>query len=155
MSSVDYKDVVLNILNHPEVKSMENYIQHSNISCLDHCISVSYYSYSICRVLGFDYKAAARGGLLHDFFQYDWHIPSSEHNFHGFTHPKTALNNSKKYFLLNEVEQDIISKHMWPLTIKIPKYKEAMVVCFVDKFCAIMEIIGLYKRDKFYNILNH
>jgi uncharacterized protein len=27
-------------------------------------------------------------------------------------------------FTLNEIEMDIIEKHMWPLTIKLPKYKE-------------------------------
>lgn len=43
---------------------------------------------------------------------------------------------------MNEIEIDIIKKHMWPLTIVLPKYKEALVVMLVDKYCALMEMMG-------------
>jgi uncharacterized protein len=131
---------------------MEEYIQHSDITCLSHSISVSYHSYKICRFLGLDYCAAARGAMLHDFFLYDWHIPHPENKLHGFTHPGIALKNSNKYFKLNDIEKDIISKHMWPLTIKPPKYKEALIVCIVDKFCALMEIFRFYNKEKLFAI---
>ena len=59
---------------------------------------------------------------------------------HGFTHPRTALENACKYFNLNEIEKDIIEKHMWPLTLrKVPKYKESVVVTMVDKYCSTKE----------------
>ena len=35
--------------------------------------------------------------------------------------------------------KDVIVKHMWPLTIKFPKYKESYIVTFVDKYCATVE----------------
>ena len=36
-------------------------------------------------------------------------------------------------------EKDIILKHMWPVTFKIPKYKESFIVSFVDKCFAVEE----------------
>jgi uncharacterized protein len=107
---------------------------------------VSYNSYLVCRVLGLDYQSAARGGLLHDFFLYDWHITKHEEGLHGFTHPGTALKNANKKFSLNKIEKDIIEKHMWPLTIRFPKYKESFIVSFVDKYCSVIEIIKFRKR---------
>lgn len=139
-SDSEYIKCVKDLINSPVVQSMDKFIQHSNLSCFEHCISVSYHSYLICRWLGLNYQAAARGGLLHDFFLYDWHISKPQNGLHGFTHPFTALKNANKYFVLNNMEKDIIEKHMWPLTLKMPKYKEALIVCFVDKYCAFMEI---------------
>ena len=46
---------------------------------------------------------------------------------------------SLKNFTLNDLEKDVIVKHMWPLTIKFPKYKESYIVTFVDKYCATVE----------------
>ncbi|MEI7884893.1 MAG: HD domain-containing protein [Clostridia bacterium] len=121
--------------------SMEKFVQHSNISCLEHSIYVSYVSFRICRRLGLDYRSAARGALLHDFFLYDWHIKGTRRGLHGFTHPHAALTNANKHFQLNKLEKDIIAKHMWPLTISLPKYKESFIVVLADKYCATMEII--------------
>lgn len=85
-----------------------------------------------------------RGGLLHDLFLYDWHDHFKEtgSRFHGFTHPKSAFKNADQFFHLNKVEKDIILKHMWPLTIIPPKYKESVVVCMMDKYCSTMETVG-------------
>lgn len=140
----EYKKCVADLINSPVVLSMENFIQHSDMSCLEHCISVSYSSYLICRRLGLNYQAAARGGLLHDLFLYDWHVSKPEKGLHGFTHPLEALRNANKYFDLNDIEKDIIEKHMWPLTLKLPKYKEALIVSFVDKYCAFMETLKVH-----------
>lgn len=148
----EYKESVDDLVKEPIVHSMKKFIQHSDISCFSHCISVSYYSYILCKFLNLDYRAAARGGLLHDFFLYDWHISKPKNGMHGFTHPHTALENSNKYFILNDIEKDIIEKHMWPLTLKLPKYKEAFIVSFVDKYCALMESIKLNNREKLCSI---
>ena len=51
-------------------------------------------------------------------------------------------------FDLNEVEKDIILKHMWPLTIRFPRYREAYIVTFVDKYCAIKEVLKFFKYRK-------
>jgi uncharacterized protein len=143
----EYKACVVDMINSPVVQSMEKFIQHSDISCFEHCINVSYNSYLICMRLGLDYRAAARGGLVHDLFLYDWHCSKPEKGLHGLAHPLIALENANKHFDLNDKEKDIIEKHMWPLTLKLPKYKESLIVCLVDKYCAFMEFIKAHNGE--------
>lgn len=52
-----------------------------------------------------------------------------------------AYHNAKKYFDLNEIEKDIILKHMFPLTITLPRYKETFLVLIVDKIVSSKEFI--------------
>jgi len=59
---------------------------------------------------------------------------------HGFTHPLTALNNASERFKLNRIESDIIRRHMFPLTLIPPRYKESWLVMIVDKIVTIGEI---------------
>ena len=140
----EYIAIAQDILEDEAFQSMKDYPQHGHTSCLAHSVAVSYLSYLTCRKRGLDAKSAARGGLLHDLFLYDWH----EHHkktgkwFHGLTHPKTALENAEKQFHLNDVERDIIAKHMWPLTPVPPLYKESFVVLYHDKICSTRETLG-------------
>lgn len=144
-----YMECVYDIMNNEKFKEMNNYIQHGTTTTLEHCISVSYISYKICKYYNFDYISAARGGLLHDLFLYDWHTHCKEtgNHFHGLTHPRTALNNAKKYFDLNDVERDIILKHMWPLTVIPPKHMEGYVVMYADKYCGFIETTERIKNS--------
>jgi len=143
---VEYESCVHDILSHELVLSMDTYIQHSNISCLEHSLTVSILSYKICKHLGCEYQSAARGGLLHDFFLYDWHIGKPYRGLHGFKHPGIALQNANKHFILNLVEKDIIQNHMWPMTITPPKYKESYIVSVIDKICSVLEILNLNRQ---------
>jgi len=145
-ADAEYLDCISGLIAHEMVRSMENYIQHSDINCLEHSLYVSYSSYLVCRRMGLDYRSAARGGLLHDFFLYDWHVKGSHKGLHGFIHPRIALQNADKQFSLNALEKDIILKHMWPLTIKPPKYKETCIVIAADKYCAFIEIFDFGER---------
>ncbi len=137
----EYLSHVSDLLNHKLVQSMGGIVHHGTTSCLSHSITVSYYSYLRCKKLGLNYRAAARGGLLHDFFLYDWHTHKKEtgNAWHGFTHPAVALANAVKNFELNSIEKDIIKKHMWPLTAALPQYKESFIVAFQDKLASLRE----------------
>jgi uncharacterized protein len=138
--SRDYLACVSEILENEEVRSMKQYNQHRGVDCLKHSLNVSLFSYLICRRLGLDYRSAARGGLLHDFFLYDWHEGNPHGGLHAFRHPAIASLNANKTFHLNHREQDVIKKHMWPLTISVPRYPETFVVVLVDKFFCIREV---------------
>lgn len=138
----EYLSCIGDLIAHPLVLSMKNYIQHGNTDCLGHCLYVSYTGYLLCRRLGLDHRSAARGGLLHDFFLYDWHQKGSSGGLHGFTHPRTALRNADGHFDLGAVEKDIIAKHMWPMTLTPPLYKETLIIIAADKYCALREIFG-------------
>ncbi len=141
----EYISCIEDLIQDEIIDSMNGFIQHGSVTCFDHSLSVSYYSYAVCRLLHLDYCSAARGGMLHDLFLYDWHKTKLIGGKHGFTHPYTALKNAQEHFLLNKMEKDIIVKHMWPLTILLPRYKEAYVVSFVDKYIALLEIGKFFK----------
>lgn len=147
----DFILIVSDIINNETVQKMKNYRQHCATSCFDHCLVASYLCYKICKKHGLDYTSCARAAMIHDLFLYDWRKKSAEHKgLHAFTHPKTAYLNAKKLFNLNEKEQDIILKHMWPVTLSIPKYKESFVLTFVDKRCALSETFS-YMQSLFLN----
>ncbi|RZS92866.1 uncharacterized protein EV209_2609 [Cuneatibacter caecimuris] len=138
----EYISCVEDILDSSVFQSMNQYIQHGHTTCLEHCVQVSYLSYRICRLYGLDSRAAARAGLLHDLFLYDWHTVAKEtgNHFHGFTHPRVAMNNAQEHFTLTDKERDMILKHMWPLTVIPPKSREGFVLMYADKYCSIAEV---------------
>lgn len=151
----EFNDIIKDIVANETVLQMKNYIQHFNTNCFDHCKTVAYYSYLMCKELGLDYRSAARAGMLHDLFLYDWRKPRPDNKrLHGFRHPRTALNNAMKLFELNEIEKDIILKHMWPLTVKLPKYKESYIITLADKYATYLEnkdyIVNNLKFQKYY-----
>ena len=134
--------IVRELLKDTKFQEMNQFIQHGNTTTLTHCLMVAYYSYRLALWLPtqFDYQSLIRGALLHDFYLYDWHIPDQSHKLHGFVHPIFALSNAKKYYMLTSIEEDIILKHMWPLTLKsAPCCKEAFLVCLIDKLCSLAE----------------
>lgn len=140
----DFHECIVDIEKHPVVQQMKKYPHHGNTNCYQHCLKVAYYNYLICNIFGLRAREAARAGMLHDLFLYDWHTHAKKTgaHFHGLTHPKTAMENAQKNFQLSEVEKDMVLKHMWPLTIIPPRYPESFVICLIDKYCCICEIIG-------------
>jgi uncharacterized protein len=50
-----------------------------------------------------------------------------------------------KEYRLTDREQEIIKKHMWPLTIVPPTCREAWIVSMADKWCSTLETIHLQK----------
>lgn len=141
-----YLTAVADLMDHPAVRAMERLPQHTKgFSCFHHSVWVSYWSWRVCLWMGLDACAAARGGLLHDLYLYDWtgqRAPNGK--WHGTEHPKTALKNAETFFSLSEKERDIIVKHMWPLTLRPYRYLESLVVSCVDKVCAVAELLRLY-----------
>lgn len=144
--SIVFEYMVADLLQSPVVQRLNDMSHHVTVTRLEHCLFVAYVAFCICRFLGWNARAAARGGLLHDLFFYEWTPKSKEHRWHFFTHAGIALKNAQEHFELNDVEQDIIQRHMWPLTPTPPRYKEAMVVCLADKLCAVVEGFGIFKR---------
>jgi uncharacterized protein len=121
----------------------KQFMQHGKVSVYRHSLSVAYMSLYLARKcrLSIDEKSLVRGALLHDYFLYDWHVPDPSHNLHGFSHAGVALKNAQRDFTINRLEQDIIEKHMFPLNIRPPKYRESVLVCLADKICATKETV--------------
>lgn len=146
----EFFNIISDLIANDTVKQMKNYRQHCNTSCYKHCMQVAYYTYIACKKLKLDYISATRGAMLHDLFLYDWrnkNITAVLPGLHAFVHPIIALENAQKIFNLNDLEQDIIIKHMWPVTIKLPTYKESYIVTIMDKYSACLETY-LYLKEK-------
>lgn len=126
------------------VQEMKNYVQHGKISTYDHVESVTRLSYWINRRLhiGADERVLTAGAFLHDFYLYDWHLTDDGNGLHGFSHSTTAKRNAIKHFGVGLKTQGVIECHMWPLNItKIPKSREAWIVCLADKCISTKETL--------------
>ena len=158
----EYYLIVKDILENPEFLRRKEFRHHGNRTVYDHSLAVSILSYRIAKRLHLDYKSAAIGGLLHDFYYKPWQEAKDPRPFfkkHGFSHAGEALENSKIYFpyLMNKRVEDIIKKHMFPLNIKPPMCREGWVITCVDKYVS-MEIfkdvrnlpryIGILRKNK-------
>ena len=125
------------------------FLQHGVTRCLLHSIAVAYYCDRLAArllFLRFQRRQLLRGALLHDYFLYDWHDPDPSHRLHGFHHPARALHNARQDFSLDPVEQNIILRHMFPLTPVPPACREAWLVCLADKVCALAETFHMTEQ---------
>lgn len=136
-----YMDIIAPILENKDFNKLKD-IEHHGVTRFDHSMKVSYYSYKLSKVLKLDYTEVARAGLLHDFFLSSEDRSAKDRFISTFTHPKKAVNQTKKYFELSEKEENIIHSHMFPLYCSLPKYAESWVVSLVDK------IVGSYEFGK-------
>lgn len=146
----EFREIIKDITENSSVISLKEHVQHMKGSRYKHCYEVAFYTYVLCKKLGLDYISATRGAMLHDFYFYDWRNKGVEgqKRFHAYRHPRIALHNANENFELNDVEKDIILKHMWPLTIIPPKTWEGFVVMYVDKHCGLIETIMRFKKKQ-------
>ena len=141
----EFNDIIGEYLKHPDIKKMQDYCAHGDVSVLKHSLNVAKMAYYINKKykLKANGKTLLIGALLHDFYLYDWHDKKLNINIfkmHGYTHPMKACDNAIRVFNIDEDIQKVISSHMWPLTFRsFPSSKEAMIVCLADKICALME----------------
>ena len=135
-------------LNRSGFLETKKYMQHGSTSVYRHCIAVAYISCIIAARLNIriHIRQMIRGALLHDYFLYDWHKKDDGHRWHGFRHGKTAARNAKRDYRLNRLEEYIIARHMFPLTVLPPKSKEGWMVCLADKWCAAEETVRPFFR---------
>ena len=146
----EFQDIINELITNDTVQQMKNYIQHYETTCFDHCYVAAYYCYLICKKYNLDYRSATRAAMLHDLFLYDWRERQPDRKgLHAFTHGKSACENACKLFDLNEKEKDMIIKHMWPVTIDLPKSFEGLILTFVDKYCAMSESFEILESRLF------
>lgn len=139
---VEFFHIINDIIINETVQRMKDFRQHCDTSCYEHCLHVAYYSYYLAKKLGLDYISTARAAMIHDLFLYDWRKKYRDvtiSGLHAFVHPKIALKNALEIFELNAIEQDIIAKHMWPVTLPFPSYLETYIVTLMDKYSACRE----------------
>ena len=96
----EFKNIIKDIIANETIQSLNNFKHHYGSTRYEHCLSVAYNAYKICKFLGLDHVSAARAGLLHDLFLYDCENPDTRPKNHIKEHPKIALNNAEKFFIL-------------------------------------------------------
>lgn len=137
------------LINNKEFQTMKH-IKHHDESVYDHVMNVAYQSYKIAYKAGLDWEATIRGALLHDFYLYKFdkrfrlRLPLDALN-HAVMHPVRALENASRHFELNELERDIIVRHMFP--VRIPRFKESWIVSMVDKHLAVQEYYQNFRKS--------
>lgn len=140
-----YRACVGELLRDPRVTRMKNIRHHPGVSCYEHSVFVSYVAWVLARKWGANPAAAARAGLLHDLYLYD---PRSLPSWRQcFAHPVAAARNAAALCGgLSPREENSILAHMWPLSRRAPRCREAAAVCAADKLCAIAEIMQIWRR---------
>lgn len=135
--NLEYSEIYEEFEKNSEFKKLSENIHHG-LTRLEHVNRVAKWSFYLSKLFKLDTKSVTRGALLHDFFTSD---DINRKNYKDFLkeHPLIALENSKKYFEINKIEEDIICKHMYPITRKKPKYRESILVSSVDKVVSCYE----------------
>lgn len=146
-----FHQTILQVSAHAKVEQMKELSHHKVTTTYTHCLNVAEYSYQLAKRLHIkvDEESLAMGALLHDFYLYNYRAQDEIGGYEHLTkHPGNALKNAKIYFEVSDKVENIIASHMWPLTItKLPKSREAVLVCIADKVCAFKEL-ALHRERK-------
>lgn len=135
-----YYDIYSEFYNVNKFRELKSIMHHGD-NRLNHINRVAKLSFFVSKNLfKCDYISCTRGAMMHDFFTKD-DICKNNTKFKNFLreHPSIALNNANTYFDINEIEENTILTHMYPITKERPKYKESKIVCICDKLVSFYE----------------
>ena len=137
---LEFVRIAAPLLEHPIVEKLACYRHHRSASRLEHSIDVAWLSYR-CRPLSF--PGPCRGGTGGAFTRsvllrlYRRGAPTAY-----FPSPRSfRWQMPARLPSLSGKEEDIIKKHMWPLTLVPPCYAESWIVCFADTCCSIKDLL--------------
>lgn len=144
LNQAAYLSCVSDLLDTPQVRSMQQWHHHWSTTTYEHSLSVSYVAFRLARKWHRDYRMAARMGLLHDLYLYDSHDRTAHPGSQCFDHPRAAVRNARALLSgLSPKEENIIASHMWPLATTMPHSAEAIIVSLADKLCATLDYVRL------------
>jgi uncharacterized protein len=136
----DFNSLVQDIVDNKRFNKLNKELHHG-ITRYEHSMRVAKWTYKICNMLNLEKKDdVTRAALLHDFYINEDLVSESGASKLG-EHPTVALENSKKYFEISEMQSDIIKTHMFPCNFDIPKYKESWLVSLIDKMVSTYEML--------------
>ena len=125
----------------PMVRAMDAIPQHvKGVSCYDHCLFRAYVGFTLCRIFGLDYRAAARAGLLHDLYLQKWEETDVGRFRRLVIHPQLALENARPV----PMKRTSSAKQYVAADRAFAYYKESYMVSLADKICATLEMAHLY-----------
>lgn len=147
------------ILNSYEFQRRIDFPHHGNESIVEHSIKVASLAYKIAPYFHVNLVNVILASLMHDMYSTPWQNQKRPHNIfqaHGFVHPRIALTNCKKYYpeLMNNVIENSILCHMFPLTPRKPKYAEGWLIVFCDKYVSMNIFKDVKKLPTYIGIKN-
>ena len=148
----EFLNIARDILVDKRFKALKSYRHHIRCNAYYHSVKVAYFCYRHHK--RFKMKSSVtelvRGALLHDYY-IEKGCVKNRGRLHMIRHPKKAYMNALRDFgNMSKTQNDIILRHMFPLTLKPPKTKYGYVVCFYDKVVAVSDFFGknLWKKYK-------
>lgn len=135
MKIMEYVKIYNEFKNNEKFMKLEKE-NHHGCNRLAHTKRVAKLSYKLSNYFDVDQTSVTRGALMHDFFL-DEELKNK--NLQKKYHPLVAFENSNEYFKVNEIEEDIIKGHMYPIVKVKPTYKESKIVCISDRIVSIYE----------------
>lgn len=137
-----FNSCIQDIINNNQFTKLKHELHHG-ITRYEHSYRVAKWTHIISTIFHMkNINNTTRAALLHDFYTNDDLIGNNSVKKLGL-HPNMALENSLKYYKLDNIQQDIIKSHMFPCNLTIPKYKESWLVSSIDK------IVGTYEMLRF------
>ena len=137
IGELSFEDLIADINNNKKYLELKKEFHHG-INRYTHSVRVAKVTYKLSKKLGLDYASATRGAMLHDFFKNEEYG-----NVKGLktakVHPFIACFNAMQEFELNDIEQDVIKSHMYPINTNTPSYKESWLVNYVDQAVSLYE----------------
>lgn len=149
----EYKNRLENLyqelLHDPKVAKMKEVPMHRGSNCYMHSFKVAKKAVKhALKRKNVDVEALITAAILHDYYLYDWRKDRSKRKRHGQRHPYIAAKHAVDDFGVNELVQNIIKSHMWPMNFfEYPKTKEAKLLSISDKDVALQEAL-CSKRHK-------
>lgn len=157
----EFVEIISPIVNADEYIKRKSMLHHEDQSVYEHSLRVAYRAYKISKFFNVNINNCVIAALLHDFYKKSWIDDPVKKPFfkkHGFVHAREALDNSRVHFkgYLNDRIENAILRHMFPLNIVPPKYKEGWILTLSDKMVSIGEIkrlsfvlllLGFNKKD--------
>ena len=119
--------------------------KHHGITRYEHSMRVAYFSYIVTKFLRLDYKETTEAALLHDFFTTE--VKEKNGIARLRRHPKHAVENAKKYFVLSDKQGSYNKTQNVPCTFTPPKYLESWIVDIVDDVASIYERGTTMKKE--------
>lgn len=136
----EFNSLVQDIVDNKRFNKLNTELHHG-ITRYEHSMRVARWTYKVCNFLKMKNKNdVTRAALLHDFYINEELVSKRGSSKLG-EHPTVALENSKKYFKISNMQADIIKTHMFPCNFDIPKYKESWLVSGIDKAVSTYEML--------------
>lgn len=129
-----------------------NIRHHYSTSVAVHSERTAEYAMRICSWLKrhsvrINEEDVMRACLLHDIGMTDDKVSHSISFRKAYLHPVRSEQIAKDEFHANAVQCNAIRRHMWPICVIPPRYKEGWIVIAADKLCSLREVFRRRKPD--------